>query len=307
MRSVFSGKRGRQCSERRADAAGRLDQAPLIPPPARLHWQACRWSPPQRRQHLVQGGEEQLSILRREYQPAGGSSGSAFMSRRADQHEPPASLESDPGARFAVQWPASDSLPHCASRWRSDFSGALRKILMDLSAKHAVELWTLGGRCFEGVLLIECGSIGAGLELLRTAFAASLRARLRSFTLQFSPRLRTPSVVAVRLPRGFRSSTRRWRDRTPTRSAGASPSSCTSTANSSCWRVLRRPQRRLRRTFCSRSNGHAGRAPCAGGAPCPECASDACGRTADGNRHRPPLWHGHLRQPRSGRSPRISR
>ena len=33
----FSGKRGRQCSERRADAAGRLDQAPLIPPPARLH------------------------------------------------------------------------------------------------------------------------------------------------------------------------------------------------------------------------------------------------------------------------------
>src|SRR6266576_1827484 len=34
MCSVFSGKRGRQCSERRADAAGRLDQAPLIPPPA---------------------------------------------------------------------------------------------------------------------------------------------------------------------------------------------------------------------------------------------------------------------------------
>src|ERR1700732_1062080 len=60
--------RGRQCSERRADAAGRLDQAPLIPPPARLHWQACRGRPPQRRQHLVQGGEEQLSILRREYQ-----------------------------------------------------------------------------------------------------------------------------------------------------------------------------------------------------------------------------------------------
>jgi DNA-binding transcriptional LysR family regulator len=68
MCSAFSGKRGRQCSEPRADAAGRLDQVPLIPPPARLHRQVCRWSPPQRRQHLVQGGEEQLSILRREYQ-----------------------------------------------------------------------------------------------------------------------------------------------------------------------------------------------------------------------------------------------
>src|ERR1700730_2258209 len=42
---------------------------------------------------------------------------------------------------------------------------------MDLSARHAVELWTLGGRCFGGVLLIRRGSIGAGLELLRTAVA----------------------------------------------------------------------------------------------------------------------------------------
>src|SRR5712691_11276105 len=41
MCSVFSGKRGRQCSERRADAAGRLDRAPLIPPPAR----ACTGRP----------------------------------------------------------------------------------------------------------------------------------------------------------------------------------------------------------------------------------------------------------------------
>jgi hypothetical protein len=55
-----------------------LDQAPLIPPPVRLHWQACRWCPPQRRQHLVPGGEEQLSILRQEYQRRARSSGSAL-------------------------------------------------------------------------------------------------------------------------------------------------------------------------------------------------------------------------------------
>jgi predicted ATPase len=45
------------------------------------------------------------------------------------------------------------------------------KAIMDLSARHAVELWNVGGRCFGGVLLIKRGDIGAGLELLRTAFA----------------------------------------------------------------------------------------------------------------------------------------
>jgi predicted ATPase len=34
-----------------------------------------------------------------------------------------------------------------------------------------VELWNIGGRCFSGMLLIKRGNIGAGLELLRTAFA----------------------------------------------------------------------------------------------------------------------------------------
>src|SRR5260221_2277343 len=41
MGIVFSGKRGRQCSQWSGDAAGRLDQAPPIPPPAHLHWQAA--------------------------------------------------------------------------------------------------------------------------------------------------------------------------------------------------------------------------------------------------------------------------
>ena len=45
------------------------------------------------------------------------------------------------------------------------------KAIMDLSARHAVELWNVGGRCFAGMLLIKRGNIGAGLELLRTAFA----------------------------------------------------------------------------------------------------------------------------------------
>jgi predicted ATPase len=55
---------------------------------------------------------------------------------------------------------------------------------MDLSARHAVEMWTLGGRCFGGVLLIKSGSIGAGLELLRTAFA---RIPQGAFTLFYTP------------------------------------------------------------------------------------------------------------------------
>jgi len=58
------------------------------------------------------------------------------------------------------------------------------KALMDLSARHAVEMWTLGGRCFGGVLLIKSGSIGAGLELLRTAFA---RIPQGAFTLFYTP------------------------------------------------------------------------------------------------------------------------
>jgi len=58
------------------------------------------------------------------------------------------------------------------------------KALMDLSARHAVELWTLGGRCYGGVLLIKRGSIGAGLELLRTAFA---RVPQGAFTLFYTP------------------------------------------------------------------------------------------------------------------------
>src|SRR5271163_648757 len=45
------------------------------------------------------------------------------------------------------------------------------KALLDLSAKHALELWSAVGRCFGGVLLIKRGDIGPGLELLRTAFA----------------------------------------------------------------------------------------------------------------------------------------
>src|SRR5712672_2587857 len=60
------------------------------------------------------------------------------------------------------------------------------RALIDLSARHAVELWTLGGRCYGGVLLIKRGSVGAGLELLRTAFA---RIPQGAFTLFYTPML----------------------------------------------------------------------------------------------------------------------
>jgi predicted ATPase/DNA-binding winged helix-turn-helix (wHTH) protein len=58
------------------------------------------------------------------------------------------------------------------------------KMLMDLSARHGEELWALGGRCFGGVLLIKRGDVGAGLELLRTAFASVPQG---AFTLFYTP------------------------------------------------------------------------------------------------------------------------
>jgi predicted ATPase/DNA-binding winged helix-turn-helix (wHTH) protein len=58
------------------------------------------------------------------------------------------------------------------------------KALMDLSTRHGEELWALGGRCFGGVLLIKRGDVGAGLELLRTAFA---RVPQGAFTLFYTP------------------------------------------------------------------------------------------------------------------------
>jgi len=45
------------------------------------------------------------------------------------------------------------------------------KALIDLSTRHALELWNNVGRCFAGVLLVKRGDIGGGLDLLRTAFA----------------------------------------------------------------------------------------------------------------------------------------
>jgi predicted ATPase len=45
------------------------------------------------------------------------------------------------------------------------------KALMDRSTRHTLELWNLVGRCFGGVLLVKRGEVGAGLELLRAAFA----------------------------------------------------------------------------------------------------------------------------------------
>jgi predicted ATPase/DNA-binding winged helix-turn-helix (wHTH) protein len=60
------------------------------------------------------------------------------------------------------------------------------KALMELSARHAVELWNLGGRCFGGLLLIKRGDIGSGLELLRTAFT---RVPPNAFTLFYTPLL----------------------------------------------------------------------------------------------------------------------
>jgi predicted ATPase len=69
------------------------------------------------------------------------------------------------------------------------------KTLMDLSARHALELWNVAGRCFAGVLLIKRGNTGAGLELLRTAFS---RVPQNALSLLYTPFL---AVIADALGR----------------------------------------------------------------------------------------------------------
>jgi predicted ATPase/DNA-binding winged helix-turn-helix (wHTH) protein len=56
------------------------------------------------------------------------------------------------------------------------------KALMELSARHALE--SLVGRCFGSILLIKRGDIGAGLELMRTAFASVPH---NAFSMLFTP------------------------------------------------------------------------------------------------------------------------
>jgi predicted ATPase len=56
------------------------------------------------------------------------------------------------------------------------------KALLELSARHALE--SLVGRCFGSVLLIKRGDIGAGLELMRTAFASVPH---NAFSMLFTP------------------------------------------------------------------------------------------------------------------------
>jgi predicted ATPase len=58
------------------------------------------------------------------------------------------------------------------------------KALTDLSARHALDLWNVGGQCFAGVLLVKRGDTGAGLEFLRTAFA---RVPQNAFSLLYTP------------------------------------------------------------------------------------------------------------------------
>src|SRR6202051_239581 len=58
------------------------------------------------------------------------------------------------------------------------------KALLEVSAKHGLELWGLVGRCFGSVLLIKRGDIGAGLELMRVAFA---NVPHNAFSLLFTP------------------------------------------------------------------------------------------------------------------------
>jgi predicted ATPase/DNA-binding winged helix-turn-helix (wHTH) protein len=59
------------------------------------------------------------------------------------------------------------------------------RMLHDLSVKHGMDSWSVVGRCFRGVLLIRCGDIAAGLELLRTALASMPETAFHLHYVQF--------------------------------------------------------------------------------------------------------------------------
>jgi predicted ATPase len=58
------------------------------------------------------------------------------------------------------------------------------KALTDLSARHALELWSVVGRCFAGMLLVKRGDVGAGLEILRSAL---VRVPQNTITIFYTP------------------------------------------------------------------------------------------------------------------------
>jgi tetratricopeptide (TPR) repeat protein len=70
------------------------------------------------------------------------------------------------------------------------------KALMDRSTTHALELWNIVGRCFEGVLRVRHDDTGAGLKLLRTAFT---RVPQNALSLLYTPFL---AEIADALGRG---------------------------------------------------------------------------------------------------------
>ena len=166
------------------------------------------------------------------------------------------------------------------------------KAIMGLSARHAVDLWNVGGRCFAGMLLIKHGNIGDGLELLRTAFARVPENAFNLLYILFLDEIADPlgrdgkaaeglSTIDEALARSERTE-ERWCVAELLRIKGEL--------------ILRkgapRPRRRLRSTFCVRSIGHSGRAPCHGSCEHPQalpaCSMDTVGsprHAAFCNRH----------------------
>jgi len=130
--------------------------------------------------------------------------------------------------------------------------------------------WDLGGRCFGGVLLVKRGDIGAGLELLRTAFA---RVPENAFIMLLFPFL---AEIAEALGRDGKSAEGlSILDEALGRSERFEERWCVAEllrikGESSCGRVRRRPRRPPRSTFCTRSIGRAGRVPCHGSCEHPQ-------------------------------------
>jgi len=132
------------------------------------------------------------------------------------------------------------------------------------------------GRFFSGVLLVKRGDIGAGLELLHTAFA---RVPQNALSLLYNPFL---AEIADALGREGKAAEGL---------ALIDGALARSERNEERWcfaellrvkgelilrRLGRRPRRRPRSTFCSRLIGRAGRVPCHGSCEHPQ-ALHACG------------------------------
>jgi hypothetical protein len=99
-------------------------------------------------------------------------------------------------------------------------------MLLDQTARHALDVWHAYGRCFKGMLLIKRGDVDVGLRLLGARSTSFGQPNSSNTTRHFSAGWRKASPSQGRRSRASRRSTRHWHEPSSPRSAGRWPNCC---------------------------------------------------------------------------------